>query len=109
MAYSLDFRKRVMRIKEGRKLTFEKTSEQFGVSIRTLFNWHERIEPKTTRDKPATKINMGKLAEDVRRHPDDFQYERAERFDVSPSGILYALRRLGISYKKNPGSSQGGS
>lgn len=104
MAYSLDFRKRVMRIKEERNLTFEKTSEQFSVSMRTLFNWCNRIEPKTTRNKPAVKIDMGRLAEDVKKYPDDFQYERAERFDVSPNGILYALRRLGVSYKKNPGS-----
>jgi len=43
---------------------------------------------------------MEKLEEDVRQRPDDFQYERAERFGVSPNGILYALRRLKISHKK---------
>jgi transposase len=106
MAYSLDFRKRVMLIKKGQDLTFEKTSERFGIGIRTLFRWQNRMEPKTTRNKPATKINTEKLAEDVKKYPDDFQYERAKRFGVSQWGIDLALRRLGITYKKNPESSQ---
>jgi transposase len=109
MAYSLDFRKRVMKVKESRKLTFEQTAEQFGVGMRTLFRWQNRIEPKMTRNKPTTKINMEKLAEDVRKYPDAFQYERAERFGVSQWGIGLAIRRLNISYKKNPVSSQDGS
>ena len=105
MTYSLDFRKKVMKIKEDKKLTFEKTSERFGIGIRTLFRWQNNMEPCTTRNKPATKIDMEKLKEDVKKYPDDFQYERAERFKVSPNGILYALRRLKISSKKNPESS----
>ena len=107
MAYSLDFRKRVMRIKEEKNLTFEAVAEQFGVGIRTLFNWQNRIEPKLKRSKPATKIDMEKLAEDVKKHPDSFQYERAERFGVTQWGIGLALRRLKITYKKNPESPQG--
>ena len=107
MAYSLDFRKRVMRIKGEKDLTFVAASERFGVGIRTLFNWSNRMEPKTTRDKPATKIDMGKLRGDIREYPDAFQHERAKRFDVSASAIFYALRRLGITYKKNPESPQG--
>jgi len=105
MTYSLDFRKRVMKIKNKNKLTYGNISEQFGVSIRTLFNWNNRMEPKTTRNKPATKIDMNKLTLDVKNHPDDFQYERAERFGVSSSGIALALQRLKISYKKNTESS----
>lgn len=105
MAYSLDFRKRVMKIKEKDNLTFEKTSERFGVGLRTLFRWQNRIEPKITRDKPAVKIDMEKLKEDVKKYPDAFQYERAERFGVSQWGIGLALRRLNFSYKKNSKSS----
>lgn len=107
MAYSLDFRKRVLQIKKDGNLTFEKTSERFGVGIRTLFRWQNRIEPKLKRNKPAVKINMEKLAADVKKHPDAFQYERAERFGVSQWGIGLALRRLKITYKKNPESPQG--
>ena len=50
---------------------------------------------------------MEKLRGDIREYPDAFQHERAKRFDVSASAIFYALRRLGITYKKNPESPQG--
>ncbi|WP_317174714.1 IS630 transposase-related protein [Chryseobacterium antibioticum] len=64
--------------------------------------WKIRIEPKTKRNKPATKIDM----EALRKHVDAYQYERAEVFGVSPNCILYALRRLKISHKKNADPSQ---
>lgn len=101
MAYSLDFRKRVFALKEKEDLTFEETSKRFGIGIRTLFRWKQRLEPKTTRNKPATKINMEALKKDIAKRPDAYMFERAERFGVSTSGIFYALRRLKMSYKKN--------
>ena len=107
MTYSLDFRQKVFEIKEEENLTFDQTSKRFHVSIRSLFSWSKNIEPKKTRNKPSTKIDMNKLKEDVKKFPDDFQYERAERLGVSPNGILYALRRLNVSYKKNSVSSKG--
>ena len=58
MAYSLDFRKRVFSLKEERELTFKETSKLFGIDIRTLFRWQQRLEPKIAREKPATKIDM---------------------------------------------------
>ena len=106
MAYSLDFRKKVLQIKEDENLTFGKTSERFGVGMRTLFRWQNRIEPKMTRNKPAVKIDMEKLRLDIKKYPDAFQYERAERFNVSQWGIGLALRRLEITYKKNSESSR---
>ena len=107
MAYSLDFRKRILEIKRKGNLSFQTTSNLFGVSIRTLFNWSNRIEPKIKRNKPATKIDMEKLAEDINKHPDDYKYERAQRFGVSTSGIAAALRRIKITNKKNSKSSRG--
>ena len=107
MAYSLDFRRRVLLLKEEQKLTFKETSERFAVDIRTLFRWQKRLEPKTTKNKPATKIDMQALEEDVEKNPDRFQYERAQDYGVSQAAIFYALKRLKISRKKNAGSSQG--
>jgi len=107
MAYSYDFRKRVMKIKEEKDLTFEKTAERFSICIRTLFRWQKRMEPKVKRNKPATKINTDKLMEDVKCYPDAYLSERADRLNVSITGIFYALKRLGITYKKNPESSKG--
>ena len=106
MAYSLDFRTQVFKIKKQEDLTFQETSVRFGITIRTLFRWNNHIEPKGKRDKPATKIDMKKLAKDVKKHPDAYQYERADRFGISQSAIYYALKRLGVSVKKNASSSK---
>lgn len=101
MAYSLDFRQQVFKVKQKEDLTFQELSERFDIPIRTLFRWKNCIEPKTKRNKPATKVDMEALAKDVKDHPDLYQYERAKKFGVSQSAIFYALRRLKISYKKN--------
>jgi hypothetical protein len=56
---------------------------------------------KQTRSKPATKNDMIALARDVQELPDAYQAERARRLGVSEKGIVHALRRMSISYKKN--------
>jgi transposase len=101
MAYSLDFRRQVFKVKQKDKLTFQETSNRFEIPIRTLFRWQKRIEPKTNRNKPSTKIDMDALRKDVKDNPELYQYERAKAFGVSQSAIFYALKRLKISYKKN--------
>lgn len=101
MTYSLDFRKRVLAVKEKKELSFSEASKRFDVPMRTLFRWKKRIEPKTKRNKPATKIDMVALKKNVEKHPDLYQYERAAHFGVTQSAIWFALQRLGISYKKN--------
>ena len=52
-------------------------------------------------------MNMEALRKDVIERPEDYQWERAQRFNVSVSCVQYALRRLGVSYKKNAKTSQG--
>lgn len=105
MAYSLDFRKRVFSVKAKENLTFAATSKRFHVPMNTLFRWQRRLEPKTTRNKPAVKIDMEALKKDVDEHPDRFQYERAVDFGVTQGAIWFALKRLNVSYKKNSESS----
>lgn len=101
MSYSLDFRKQVFKIKRKEGLTFQEVSDKFDIPIRTLFRWQKRIEPKTTRNKPSTKIDMDALRKDVEDNPDHYQYERAKKFGVGQSTIFYALKRLGMTNKKN--------
>ncbi|WP_392390558.1 IS630 transposase-related protein [Nitrosomonas communis] len=69
--------------------------------------WIKTPDPRTTRNKPATKIDMEMLAQDVKNYPDAYQYERAKRFGVSTQGINHALKRLDVTYKKKPASSKG--
>lgn len=90
-----------MAIKKEKNLTFEKASKRFGIGIRTLFRWQNRLEPMETRNKPATKIDMERLQQDVKKEPDAYLCERAERLGASITGIFYALQRLKISHKKN--------
>lgn len=109
MTYSLDFRRKVMSVKSKEGLSFAKTAQRFCVGLASVVRWSKKLEPQTKRYKPATKIDMEALKEDIKLYPDAYQYERAERFGVSTNGIGYALRRLGVTYKKNPQASQGGS
>jgi len=108
MAYSLDFRRQVFKLKQKEGLAFQELSDRFDIPIRTLFRWQNCIEPKTKRNRPATRIDMEALAKDVECNPDLYQHERAKKFGVSQSAIFYALKRLKISHKKNTGPSQGG-
>lgn len=101
MTYPVKFRQKVLEIKEREKLTFKETAARFGISISNLSRWQKRLEPQKTRNRPATKINMEALKQDVETYPEAYQYERAARFGVSERGIGKALKRLGISYKKN--------
>jgi transposase len=96
---------KVVSVREQEGLTLEQASQRFGVGIASLARWLKNIIPQETRDKPATKIDMIALAQDVEKHPDAYQYERAERLGVCTQCVNYALRRLDITYKKNATAS----
>ena len=85
-----------------------KPVERFDVPVRTLFRWKNKLEPCPTRNKPATKIDMEALVDDVISAPDDYQWERAIRFGVAERSLGYALKRLLITLKKNAETSEGG-
>ncbi len=106
MTYSLDFRRKVLTIQKKEDLTFIEVARRFGVGVATVVRWHRRIEPIMKRNKPPTKLDMEALCQDIELYPDAYQYERAERLGVSPHGIWHALRRLGVTYKKNSVSSE---
>jgi transposase len=102
MTYSRDFREKVLLIKEKESLSFSKISKRFDVGVASVVRWAKNIESKTTRNKPPTKIDMDALRRDIETYPDAYQFERAHRLNVSKTGIGYALKRLGVTYKKNP-------
>ncbi|CAG0940932.1 hypothetical protein BROC_01214 [Candidatus Brocadiaceae bacterium] len=108
MTYSLDFRKKVLAIKAKEGLTGKEVSLRFGIGIASVTRWTKCLAPCRTRTKPATKLDMEALAQDVKQHPDAYQYERAARLGVSQRAIGNALKRLGVSYKKNTVSSESG-
>ena len=108
MTYSADFRQKVLAIKEQEGLTQAEAAERFGVGLASITRWNKCLESKGTRTKPATKIDMKALEEDVKMYPDGYQYERSARLEVCQRAIGYALKRLGVSYKKNTIASESG-
>ena len=107
MTYSIDFREKVLAIKEKEKMSFESISKRFGVGKNTVFVWTKQILPLKNRNKAPTKIPIDRLKEDVAQYSDAYQYERAERLGVSKSGIQKALKKLNITYKKSFKTSEG--
>ena len=100
MTYSLDFRKQVLKsLDEG--MTFAEAAKFYNLSPTTIQNWKRRVHSKTTRQTKPYKIPDDVLLNDVKEHPDDYQYERARRLSCSKTGIHHALKRLGISQKKD--------
>ena len=108
MTYSLDFRQKVLAIKKQEGLTQAEAAIRFGIGIASITRWCKCLEAKQTRRKPATKLDMKALEEEVKTYPDAYQHERAARLGVSPRAIGYALKRLGVSYKKNTVAPESG-
>lgn len=82
MSYSLDFRLKVLAVKEKRSLSIRETGALFKLSPNTVFLWMKPIAPRLKRQKPPTKISMTHLKQDVEAFPDAYGYERAKRLGV---------------------------
>lgn len=96
-----------MQVKDAGGLSFAQAADRFSVGIASVKRWSNRLEPKPYVRKKPRKLDPDKLAQDVRDHPDAYQYERAARFGVTPKAIWQALRKLGVTYKKSPGAPEG--
>ncbi len=101
MTYSLDFRKKVLSMRQLEKLSLAIAAKRFGIDKQTIFRWSKKLYPQFTRNKSTTKINMEELQKDINDNADAYQYERAKLFGVSKTGMWWALKRLGVTYKKN--------
>ena len=73
----------------------------YNISKTALQRWLKDSSIKQTRNTPPSKIPNDALLKDVAQYPDDYMYERAQRLGCSKSGIEIALKRLGISQKKD--------
>lgn len=99
MTYSLDYRQQVLKSLEN-GMSFAEAAIFYDISPTTIQRWKKRLHSKTTRDIKPYKIEDAALAQDVKDfHPDDYHYERARRFNCSPTGISKALKRIGVSKK----------
>ena len=83
MTYSLDFRLKVLSVKEKEGLSFSKTAERFCVGLASVVRWSQKPEPQTNRYKPPIKINMEALKQDILVYPDAYRYENAQSGSMS--------------------------
>lgn len=102
--YNLHFIKKVLKQRES--LSIQKLADKYDLSTRTIQNWIQGKLPLGKRNRPNTKLDLDELIEDVKLYPDAYQYKRAERLGVSESCIWKNLKKLGVSYKKSPKTSQ---
>ncbi|WP_352338416.1 IS630 transposase-related protein [Psychrobacter sp. 16-MNA-CIBAN-0192] len=102
MIYLIDFRKQaLLSIKDG--MNIREAANFYQLSTSSIHS----LVPQKTRNKAPTKISSEALLKDVKQHPDDYLYELARRFNYSKTGMYTALKHLGISQKKDLGTSKG--
>ena len=99
MAYSQDFRDKVIEIMTRDSLSVRKTAKLFAVSAFTVQKWKTSIQRKPYLGRKP-KITTEQILQDVEKYPDDYIHERAERFSVSTHAVFNALHKAGISRKK---------
>ncbi|MFV0293525.1 MAG: IS630 transposase-related protein [Paracoccus sp. (in: a-proteobacteria)] len=98
MTYSADFRRHVLLTRDREGLTFLETAERFSVGVASVVRWVKQPEPKSGREGCPRKIDLERLAQDVRERPDAYQSGRAARFGVSQNAICQALKKPALTH-----------
>ena len=105
MSYSKDLREKVLAVvEEGMRQ--EKARKMFKLGSTTITQWKKlRAETGSLENRPLErswrKIDAEKLKADVEEKPDDFDWERSERFGCSGQGIESARKKHKITRKKD--------
>jgi transposase len=105
MAYSEDFRKRVVEyLDEGH--IWEETKITFKISLTAISSWRKKyketgeIKDKPLRQRAYKKLDPEKLKLYVQEHPDAYLKEIGEAFGCSGTAVSKAFSRLKITQKK---------
>jgi transposase len=102
-SYSLDLRQRVVS-QVAQKVPVTEVARLFSVGRQTVYRYLGMAAAGSLVDAPIKprkgKIDMQRLREDVEQRPNDTLEARGARFGCTDVGMLKALRRLGVSYKK---------
>ena len=83
----------------------ESTRKRFCLGKNTIRNW-QKLQKETgdlsnrELDRSWRKIEPEKLKTDVEIYPDDFNAERAKRFNCSEDGMRRAMKRNKLTRKK---------
>jgi len=103
MSHSIDLRKRVVDYVEGGGSKAE-AARRFSVSLWCVNDWMTRkgnLKPRRPGPKSGHKLDWEALREAVAARPDAMLKEHAARFGTGTTTIWHALRRMGLSRKKN--------
>lgn len=84
-----------------------KVVARFSVGVASVVRWSTSPDIKPYTRIKHRKIDPDLLTQDIEKYPDNYQFERAERFGVCQKAIWSALRRLGVTYKKSSEASKG--
>ena len=104
MAYSLDFRKKVITYCE-RTRNISEAANIFQVSRNTIYQWL-RLQKKTgnlahqVKGIKPRKVDRERLKSYLKDHPDAYLTEIASEFNCHPTAIHYALKAIGYTRKK---------
>ncbi len=100
MPYSLDLRARVIAfVENGGGIT--RASKLFRVSRTSIYRWLNRTNLQATKvSRRQRKLNWFALDKDVTDNPDLRLIDRAKKFQLTPSAIFYALKKIKINRKK---------
>jgi transposase len=105
MAYSEDYRKRTVEYYHEGK-TQSEVYAVFKIYPGTLRDWESRmlsgsLKPNYPKTRAPRKLAPDELLLYVEEHPDAFLTEIGEHFDCSDVAVGKALKKLGITRKKN--------
>jgi putative transposase len=100
MAYSIDYRRRVITFvnEGGSKL---EAARLFKIHPETVYEWLKRgkdLSPRPAKTRQR-KINKDALRQNVREYPDALLRERAVVFKVTPEAICYLMKTMKLVKK----------
>ncbi len=106
MAYDKKFRERAIAFKEG-GATFVQLKAVFGIDRKTFFAWVKLrdeagdVAPHRSPQVRKRKIDKEKLKLAIKEKPDAYLEELAKPFNCSIQAVFYALKKMGITLKKD--------
>ena len=105
--YSDDLRKSCLSCYDKSGKTQKEVAQIFGISERTLSNWIRLRKQgdyscrSNQKNRHCPKLDDSLLLSYISENPDAYLYEIGEHFGVTAPGVFYALKRLGVTRKKN--------
>lgn len=105
--YGIDLRERVMAALDS-GMSRKEACKIFKISLRTLCNWSRlrretgRLEcKKLPEERVYRKMSKEGITSYLASHPDAFLREISDHFGVTPQSVFAALKKFGITRKKN--------